>query len=36
MAAQLNDVVVEDGYTCDFGLLGSRYALRMLVKVRLC
>lgn len=32
VAARLNDVVVEDGYTCDFGLLGSRYALRMLVK----
>ena len=32
VAARLNDVVVEDGYTCDFGLLGSRYALHMLVK----
>lgn len=32
VAARLNDVVVEDGYTCDFGLLGSKYALRMLVK----
>lgn len=32
VATRLNDVVVEDGYTCDFGLLGSRYALRMLVK----
>ena len=32
VAARLNDVVVEDGYTCDFGLLGSRYALRMLVR----
>lgn len=32
VAARLNDAVIEDGYTCDFGLLGSKYALRMLVK----
>lgn len=32
VAAQLNRTVVEDGYVCDFGLLGSKYALRMLVK----
>lgn len=32
VAEQLNRTVVADGYVCDFGLIGSKYALRMLVK----
>lgn len=32
VAARLNEAVVSGGYICDFGLLGSKYALRMLVK----
>ncbi len=32
VAARLNEAVQESGYTCDFGLLGSKYTLRMLVK----
>ncbi|MBQ5726264.1 MAG: glycoside hydrolase family 78 protein [Alistipes sp.] len=31
VAARLNEAVVESGYVCDFGLLGSKYTLRMLV-----
>lgn len=31
VAAKLNEAVVEADYKCDFGLLGSKYALRMLV-----
>lgn len=31
VAARLNDAVVESGYVCDFGLLGSKYTLRALV-----
>lgn len=32
VAARLNEAVVAAGYLCDFGLVGSKYALRMLVK----
>ena len=32
VAKRLEEAVVEDNYTCDFGLLGSKYTLRMLVK----
>lgn len=32
VAARLNDAVVESGYVCDFGLLGSKYTLRQLVE----
>lgn len=32
VAEQLNRTVIGDDYTCDFGLIGSKYALRMLVK----
>ncbi len=32
VAARLNDAVVESGYICDFGLLGSKYTLRQLVE----
>lgn len=32
VAARLNEAVVAVGYLCDFGLVGSKYALRMLVK----
>lgn len=31
VAARLNEAVVESGYKCDFGLLGSKYTLRQLV-----
>ncbi len=31
VAARLNEAVVESGYVCDFGLLGSKYTLRALV-----
>lgn len=31
VAARLNEAVVESGYICDFGLLGSKYTLRQLV-----
>ena len=32
VAARLNEAVVESGYVCDFGLLGSKYTLRALVE----
>lgn len=32
VAARLNEAVVASGYLCDYGLIGSKYALRMLVK----
>jgi alpha-L-rhamnosidase len=32
VASRLNEVVIASGYLCDFGLVGSKYALRMLVK----
>lgn len=32
VAARLNEAVVAASYLCDFGLVGSKYALRMLVK----
>ena len=32
VAARLNEAVVTSGYICDFGLLGSKHTLRMLVK----
>lgn len=31
VAARLNEAVIESGYKCDFGLLGSKYTLRQLV-----
>lgn len=32
VAARLNEAVVASDYLCDYGLIGSKYALRMLVK----